>query len=353
MPALREQAVRNLVDKIHNSLEGARPVDAQNLHPGYDITGHPGIDEFLSKLSSSEEWKEKFDFKKVLASALREYAEGTSHPYLKTHAMNILAMLLMSHTIETVGGGLLSAVSLSSDSWVVQAVGPMVGLAITVPGADPLCMFLLLAYKKSTKFRAGIGTVRVVITRGASALVSAVGIKALYNRVFIPQTPLERLKKSLAETRSSTFMAPLPEGRHKIHIGNSTYPDLLDLEGEQVVETFVWRRIRLTPLMLEERFQDFALAELKGTPWVFRQSLRQIFKELNRNPEDLEYLSFVKKSSRVSAEEGGGWLIEFNPALVMKPRKVLAPGIRKVFRKCREFFTGAGESPELVTKVAD
>lgn len=99
-------------------------------------------------------WPEKFDPENIRNLMLNGYRWFSAHrqsPEMANASANVAAMLVTSHALEIGGGLAMASIGVHQESHVVQAVLTTMGVAITVPGLDPLCIVLVGSYFKWPK----------------------------------------------------------------------------------------------------------------------------------------------------------------------------------------------------------
>lgn len=151
---LSAEQYRKLLDEAHHTLE----------------------DE--SATGFSQRWLEKFNFKKILMNAYRWRELHKNRPEVANAAANIVTMLVTSHTVETIGGLTMASAGVGNGfddpiSWLMTTVG----VTITIPGLDPLCIVLVGAYGKWPKVMDRWLTYpRLFIVKGTQAAGTLVGL---------------------------------------------------------------------------------------------------------------------------------------------------------------------------------
>lgn len=145
-------------------------------------------------------WGEKFSFKEVALNAYRWYSAHKQQPEVANASANIVVMLLTSHAMETVGGVGLASFGMGQHSHLAQVILTTIGVSVTVPGLDPLCIILVGAYSKWPKAMNRWLTIpRMFVVHGTRAALGLVGIPEGYLPAayadFAKQRFLEQMKK--------------------------------------------------------------------------------------------------------------------------------------------------------------
>lgn len=161
---------------------------------------HHAIETEGSSSSFFGAWGEKFSFKDIALNAYRWYSAHKQRPEVANASANIVVMLLTSHAMETVGGVGLASFGMGQHSHLAQFVLTTIGVSVTVPGLDPLCIILVGAYSKWPKAMNRWLTIpRMFVIHGARAALGVAGIPEGYLPAayadFAKQRFLEQMKK--------------------------------------------------------------------------------------------------------------------------------------------------------------
>ena len=153
----RAEQLKQMLEEAHESIEGEEE------------------GSFLTK------WINQFNYKRMVLSAYRWYEVKRSDPKTADAALNLVMMLAASHTLETIGGTSLAGAGLAPDtSWWARILFTVVGVGITLPGLDPLCLGLMALYFRYPQtVDATLQAPRVVIFKSTSFLARYSGISAV------------------------------------------------------------------------------------------------------------------------------------------------------------------------------
>ncbi len=260
---LDDQALIDLAKEAHNTLEG-----------GGDDHGDANT-SLLKKMLNGAEWKEKFNFKNIILNALRWYQLKSDNPQIKTHAANILTMLLTSHTIETVGGAFMASAGAGSHNVVLNVLGPVIGFTIMVPGLDPLCIALFVSYVKFPRLMGkAVYYPRIVLLESTQFLFRSLGINHLLNLLFPKEDALTRLERSLAKREGHSEIIKMNEEIH-IKIGSDKNQEAISLKGKLESGKILWESVYFSRDLENDAERKIILQKIKGLNWVLRESLAQ------------------------------------------------------------------------------
>ncbi len=126
-------------------------------------------------------WMNQFNYKRLFLNAYRWYELKRSDPKSRDHALNLVLMFAMSHTLETIGGLALASHGLQPDTNpLLGAIFGILGVGITIPGLDPLCLGLMALYWRApVAMDAALTVPRVVIFKSTGFLARTLGISAV------------------------------------------------------------------------------------------------------------------------------------------------------------------------------
>jgi hypothetical protein len=143
-------------------------------------------------LAFFENWIKKANLPKIFLGMYRWVNVNAAH--YPTTAADIGTLLLVSHTIEMSSGP--TAVSIASSYGAPPSVLWALGLAggvISVPGLDPLCIFLGGMYIRSPDFRNRVTKTRLFLIKAISML----GVDRLANWLIQKQSRVDFIINSL------------------------------------------------------------------------------------------------------------------------------------------------------------
>lgn len=163
LDGLTEKQYRQLLDEAHHAIEE----HAQG--------------RFIQR------WRNNFRFKRNILNAYRWYSSHRGVPYAENAAANLAAMFVTSHALETVGGLALASSGVAAGfdgpaEWLMTTVG----VTVTIPGLDPMCLLLVGAYGKWPARMDRMLTVpRLFVVKGARAVQSLAGLpEGFFGRLY-------------------------------------------------------------------------------------------------------------------------------------------------------------------------
>lgn len=156
----------------------------------------------------AKEYASKMNIPKVARGMYRWYnvMEG-KYPSI---AADLSIMLLASHTTEMLSGpvGVAMASAGGAPEWVQWSIG-VTGGVISIPGLDPLCIALGLAYVKIPAFRKGVTKTRIVVMR----VVSATGVDRMVNWFVQKQNRVDFIQNAIqAAPGKYTYLISAKDG---------------------------------------------------------------------------------------------------------------------------------------------
>lgn len=251
-------------------------------------------------------WAEKYNFPKIFLNAYRWYLMKSGGMNAADHLGNVAIMLLTSHTIETVGGGYLAGTALASDwHWAVKTLLTTGGIGISVPGLDPLCIGLGLAYGKWPQhMNAGLQYPRIVIIGSTSFLATKLGMKRFVPWVMSQKDGVKFLMEKVAEGKPGTYRWTTTVEGYQF--------ELLATEGAPIA-TLKMDRFGDNALVLNElcfadkwdrRTRKRLAAQLEVFGWNVKAAVLEAFDQLAADrPEKLEKLKYVSSVTFRPREE--------------------------------------------------
>lgn len=145
-----------LKPEFTETCEGAEADTVKNLLYEFHEVLHSGehhhglIAQFKNAFSGKgfREWMRGFRLSEVATPVCRFYlAKRISHPKASNHLANFAFLFPLSHVAEMLSGPLLTGLSVSQ-GWPAAVTGALgvTGLIISIPGLDPLCLFIFASY---------------------------------------------------------------------------------------------------------------------------------------------------------------------------------------------------------------
>ena len=98
-----------------------------------------------------QRWKGKLNLKNTALAAYRWYSANRNKPHVANAVPNVSLMLVGSHFLEGATGAGMVSLGFSNPGSIEQLLYTAVGITITVPGFDPLCLVLFGSYMKWPK----------------------------------------------------------------------------------------------------------------------------------------------------------------------------------------------------------
>jgi hypothetical protein len=243
-------------------------------------------------------WRDKFQFKQSILNAYRWYSMHKGVPYVDNAAANIAAMLLTSHSIETVGGLAMAGAGVGAGldgitDWALTAVG----ITITVPGLDPLCLVLVGAYNKwPAKMDRLLTVPRLFMVNTSKETLSLAGIPDGY------------FQGLLAEKLKNKFLSALAAKDASIKLTSSTLNSLeftvFGARGGQTVTLKVKTQTNGSQSVESVHFSEGASAipkeYLKQLFAPFGFNIRNFVMEVDQalsegKLQDMEHLPYVER----------------------------------------------------------
>jgi hypothetical protein len=176
-PAEQKKAIARLVKDAEEASEGG---------------GEHGSESGNKVGAFFKEYAKKLNIPKVALGMYRWYnVMSDKYPAM---VADLSIMLMMSHTLEMLSGpvGVSLSTAAGAPQWVNWTIG-VAGGVISIPGLDPLCIGLGIAYVKSPHFRSGVTYTRVAIMK----VVSALGVDRFLNWFIQKTERVDFIKNSL------------------------------------------------------------------------------------------------------------------------------------------------------------
>lgn len=260
-------------------------------------------------------WAEKFNFKKVILNSLRWYQAHHSDARLKDHVANLILLLGTSHSLETVGGLALSTYGLSVHTGVARIILTTVGLGITIPGLDPLCIVLAGAYSRwPTRFDAFLSRPRWLIFKASDVLGRTLGVQAAFDWLFEYQTGADKLREKILRAPDGIYRYHRDSARIEIHFRDPKgevlgMTRLQQLPGERLGLAV----IELEPAALVPEARPRLRQLLKPFGWNIREQVLEVQALALRRASDMTELSHRPFIRSVVARDGGTLRVELLP----------------------------------------
>lgn len=180
----RAEQLKQMLEEAHESIEGEEE------------------GSFFTK------WIHQFNYRRMALNAYRWYEVKRSDPKTADAALNLVMMLAASHTIETIGGTSLAAAGLAPDaSWWTRLLFTAVGVGITLPGLDPLCLGLMaLYYRYPQTVDSTLQVPRVVIFKSTSFLARYSGISAVMRWMWETKEARAWLEEKIEKAAPGTYV---------------------------------------------------------------------------------------------------------------------------------------------------
>lgn len=250
-----------------------------------------------------KQYADKFRFKKISLNAFRWYAQHRHQPEVANAAANIALMLLASHTIETVGGLSLATYAAAHDwGWIGKSVMMTIGVTVTVPGLDPLCLLLVGAYGKwPAKMNQLLSKPRIFIVKSFTKAQSLAGVQEGW------------LAANVAEWRKARFLSRLEkwpgviqtesvDGHRVFHIENRLGERALSLEFHAHDDA----ALELESVTVSSSSRGFDRGDwvLNGALKIFGANIYDAVSDIAAAAGDahaLEHLGYVSGSAEIGA----------------------------------------------------
>lgn len=192
---------------------------------------HHALEGHEEQGSFFKRWREKFRFKPVLLGAYRWYLSRQGRPEIANASANIAAMLLTSHTIETIGGLSLASLGLSQESELSQVVLTTIGVSVTVPGLDPLCLILVGAYSKwPQQMNRWLTVPRLFVVHGAKAALNLAQVPEGVVAAYLALWGKDRFLRALHEEGGPLRLTKLSDEQISIRIFGDDRDNHIDLD---------------------------------------------------------------------------------------------------------------------------
>lgn len=187
--------------------------------------------ELEERGSFLNQYVDKFRFKKISLNAFRWYAQHRHQPEVANAAANIALMLLASHSLETVGGLSLAAYAAAHDwGWLGKTAMMTIGVTVTVPGLDPLCLLLVGAYGKwPAKMNQLLSKPRIFIVQSFTKAQNLAGVQEGWFSANVADWRKARFLSRL-ERWPGTVQTETVDGHRVFHIENRLGERTLSLE---------------------------------------------------------------------------------------------------------------------------
>jgi len=163
LDGLDERQYRQMLDDAHHAIESG------------GLNSQEPQGRIRRKL---RQWRNNFQFTRNFLNAYRWYSSHRGVPYAENAAANIAGMLVTSHALETVGGWTMAAAGVGGglDSPVEWAM-TTIGVSISVPGLDPLCIILVGTYKRwPARMDRALTLPRIFVVRTAKTALGVAGV---------------------------------------------------------------------------------------------------------------------------------------------------------------------------------
>jgi hypothetical protein len=131
-----------------------------------------------------QDWAEAFNAKKKIVDAVR-WVSASKDVTLHGMALDSAVIFGISHSLETASGPILVTTGIANGwpDWLITSLG-IAGGVISVPGLDPLCIVIFIAYGTNEHFRTAVRTVRIALVRGIKGAATVTGLKSLLQKTF-------------------------------------------------------------------------------------------------------------------------------------------------------------------------
>lgn len=199
-----DEAIHEILDAFHDAIEGH--TEEQGGLEESSSEHHFNLRRFVTSLGNGEalrEWIGKFNFKRMMINTYRVFQIKKADPRYREHALNLAFMFPLSHSLEMLSGpaALMLGESLGMGDGLRYGIGT-VGVIISIPGLDPLCIILYSAY--ATKpFRKMVTALRTRTFSAVAFAGKASGVQFLMSefskRAIDRQSPMQALD-ALAES---------------------------------------------------------------------------------------------------------------------------------------------------------
>ncbi|MEZ4813888.1 MAG: hypothetical protein R3A80_01610 [Bdellovibrionota bacterium] len=332
--------LRVLMESGMQAAEGTGPED--------ENPNESAVKRKLKEAASPAEWIKKFNYKQILLRVLRWSEQKSADPKSKEHVANIAALLLTSHTIETIGGLVMINTGIASDHIWAKTLGPTIGAAIMTPGLDPLCYILGITYFAMPSTMGKIVYVpRIFIMKSSAFLYKYLGVKRLMNLLLTEQSAVNRLRKSLSKREGTFDIIELPDSI-KLQIGSKKNPQLLTLYGKIKDKQITWEAADLSVEAENIRERRILTQKLKGLTWVTRESLKQLL-ETSLEPAELKSMNFVESYHET---ERGLYIRFIESSLSSKSNRTLNPYLRSAASNIAEAFRSTSKKSRCAQNLA-
>ncbi len=143
----------------------------------------------------------KFNFYRLIINRYRWAEKNGKSEVFANDVKNIAFLLPISHASEMISGPLALGHGIEAQwpEWSLWLTGA-VGTIISLPGADPLCIFLAWSYKKSSVFSNVVQKTRVAAFWVPMKIVEAIGVRNAWRASRIYKERGEHLKDLIENT---------------------------------------------------------------------------------------------------------------------------------------------------------
>ncbi len=255
-----------------------------------------------------QRWMAKFNFYRIGLNAYRWYSVKRADPRTADQALNLVLMLLGSHTIETIGGGMLASSSVNDTNPLVIAIKTILGIGITIPGFDPLCYALIGAYWRWPQaVNSALHYPRVAVVKSTSLLARYSGMAAVMSWMWENEPARAWLEERLKNAEPGTYVYEATvEGFDFTFAGESgTLKVTLKDSGTKLGVA----RLELKGKVSGRNFREW----LKLFGWNAADAIREVVGALEKSEPNLTDLGKKVYVANVAAIDEG-FVVETKPA---------------------------------------
>ena len=258
-----------------------------------------------------QRYRGKFNLKRTVLDAYRWYAMHQGEPHVANAAANVATLLVASHGLESLlGAGLVSLGATGDLDDLVRMGAAAVGITITIPGLDPICLVAVGSYRLWPRtMNRLLSKPRLFIVKSSEFAHRLAGLPDGWFSFLFTDHRRARLLRSLSAQSRHLQVTPLEDGAEF---------RILDLNGPGEAVLRATRDPESGLLGLRSvRFSDPPIAKaalnrgLKPFGINIRSAVLDLMSRDSTNDHDLAHIPYVRGVEREAGQKE--ILVQFNP----------------------------------------
>ncbi len=252
-----------------------------------------------------QRWRDKFRIRQMMLNAYRWYSMHKGRPEVANAAANVTSLLLVSHTIETIGGFALAGMGAEQGGLAGLTLSAL-GVSISVPGVEPICYLVVAAYAKwPLTIDRWLTYPRIVVVRGLQKAANVAGFSEVELKEAIDSYLKERFLKQL-KARSNSYDLRIRGGSAEFTLFGPELDEEIELrmlpqeDGTQGLASvhFSEAAMALTPAQVKKLLKPFGMNVRSMVVEIAEHAARGTLDELKGR----SYVNDVRASGGVAVE---------------------------------------------------